>query len=366
MRWTAPAALLLLPALAGAQTLTIDESKFRRANDDNDPNDPDLNAGDPRRVDQSGDFGGINLDECTRQETWHYAVTVGGYSGKTLFVYTGDSCSDQANRDGTGVDCKILHDITGHEARTVLGSDSSRVLTYDFPANEIANVDGSSCENLDDNVTVWFLVMESESDATPLKSASTPSTGDIRVLTILPDAPSDVGTSPGDGRSDVSWNGAVDNEHFYVVCSPSSGGNETPSSTTPQVDDAGQEICAGDAPTEGFAAGATFDRSWRCDNSDKFAQGVTVESATVEDLVNGVQYHFAAVAVDDVGNPSVLSEVACGTPKPVEDFFELYRREGGKGGGGLCSAGPGGPSTSAWGLGALVLGASILRRRRSS
>jgi hypothetical protein len=53
-------------------------------------------------------------------------------------------------------------------------------------------------------------------------------------------------------------------------------------------------------------------------------------------LVNGSEYAIAVAAVDQLGNPGELSNVACGVPEPVTGFYEEYKGEGGTGGGGFC------------------------------
>jgi hypothetical protein len=53
-------------------------------------------------------------------------------------------------------------------------------------------------------------------------------------------------------------------------------------------------------------------------------------------LIEGTRYALAVAAVDELGNPGVLSNVACGIPEPVTDAFEAYRGSGGGGGGGFC------------------------------
>jgi len=59
-------------------------------------------------------------------------------------------------------------------------------------------------------------------------------------------------------------------------------------------------------------------------------------SVTVFDLVDGVTYDFAVVAVDPAGNPSDLVKVGKATPAPEEDLFERYRAAGGAADGGHC------------------------------
>lgn len=356
-----PLLLLLAPSLALA-TVTIDDAEFHRANDDNSEDDPDASRGDPRRIDATD---GINLDECERGEVWHLEASTQDLSGTDLYVYTGASCDLPANRDGEGDDCRL------HGTLTVpIDTDSLQRHEWDIPANQIANVDGDTCEGLSDSVRIWLLALTAEGEeAADGGKAVYPPDGDIHVVTTLPEAPTNVRTGPGENRADVDWDGASQGQDYFVACSPLPGAQGLTPSGDPAFDAAGQETCAGEAPTAGFAEGATLDRSWRCDQGDGetfFAEGTAAESATIEGLENDVQYHFAVVAVDELGNPSLLSEVSCSTPKPVDDFFELYRRSGGEAGGGVCASAPGRPAGAGW-LGVCLVGIAglaLARRRR--
>jgi MYXO-CTERM domain-containing protein len=86
-------------------------------------------------------------------------------------------------------------------------------------------------------------------------------------------------------------------------------------------------------------------------------------------LRNDVTYAVAIAAQDGLGNAGVASDIQCGTPTELEDFFELYSRYGGPGGGGFCSVSPGtGGGRSGAGASAAVLALLLglaLRRRRS-
>lgn len=358
------------PGLAAAQTLTIDEvGKFRRANEDNDAAHPDVDGGDPRRIKAFGaNVGGINLDECERGEEWEIIASVGGYLDKNLFVYTGSACDTQdARTGGEDDDCKLIETIP-------LGTNSTQEITLGehdmypgidaLPANEIANIHGETCEDLDDNLRVWLVILVAEGDETPVASLAFPQGGDIRVKTGRPEAPSDVTAGPGEGQVELDWDGATEGQRYYVACSPMPGEQGSGGGTT----DAGQEVCGAPA-TAGFAEGAVFDRSWRCDQGSEtvFADGTAAESASIDGLTDGTQYSFAVVSVDEVGNPSLLSELACSTPQPVDDFFENYRDAGGTAGGGICACttGPAAPSPTGGGLVLLsAAGLAILFFRR--
>ncbi len=62
---------------------------------------------------------------------------------------------------------------------------------------------------------------------------------------------------------------------------------------------------------------------------------------------------MAIAGYDSVGNVGVLSEVVCGTPEPVIDFFDVYREWGGLAGGGFCNCSVVGVQSDKW-LGAMA------------
>ncbi|HEX3772685.1 MAG TPA: hypothetical protein VHV30_17520 [Polyangiaceae bacterium] len=95
----------------------------------------------------------------------------------------------------------------------------------------------------------------------------------------------------------------------------------------------------------------------------------TASNVNIKGLVNGVQYNIAIAAVDALGNVGPLSTLECGTPKPVNDFWDLYKGDGGQAGGGFCALeAPGSPASSAVALGGLatIITALWRRRRRSA
>ena len=73
-----------------------------------------------------------------------------------------------------------------------------------------------------------------------------------------------------------------------------------------------------------------------CGTSDPTADSVGTTSA----LDNNRDYAVALAVLDKVGNMSVLSELKCGTPAEVTDFYESYRGRGGAAGGGTCAMRP--------------------------
>ncbi len=87
-------------------------------------------------------------------------------------------------------------------------------------------------------------------------------------------------------------------------------------------------------------------------------------SAQVTGLDNEKSYAVGVAAIDSWGNPGVISDIRCVTPKPTRTFYDAYEEAGGRGGGGYCSYAPIGPTPLALTLGVCALGL-LARRRRS-
>jgi hypothetical protein len=148
------------------------------------------------------------------------------------------------------------------------------------------------------------------------------------------------------------------------------GSVATPAPTT--FDDAGNVIESDAATTSTVGGGIWTPPTGHVLSPDPTlgitASGENVSTHTVTGLKNGVQYDVVVAAVDTYGNvgpPS--SPPVCATPMPVNDFWKIYRTDGGGAGGGFCALeAVGAPVTSSVafaGAGALVIAG--LRRRRS-
>jgi hypothetical protein len=92
-----------------------------------------------------------------------------------------------------------------------------------------------------------------------------------------------------------------------------------------------------------------------CGTIDSFSG--TLHTSRLQDHVT---YAVAVASQDNIDNAGVISEVQCGTPTRLDDFFELCGRAGCPGGGGFCSLSRGSPGHRADGAGPTGVGLLIL------
>jgi len=120
----------------------------------------------------------------------------------------------------------------------------------------------------------------------------------------------------------------------------------------------------------GLSPGQYPDESMRCGSvgSPSARSGVAASPDAADSQVvieNGVTYGVAMASTDRVGNVGLLSAVTCATPEPVIGFFEQYKSEGGRAGGGFCNIERGARKSSPTALLALLLGLAALGRVRA-
>ena len=103
------------------------------------------------------------------------------------------------------------------------------------------------------------------------------------------------------------------------------------------------------------------------DIEDRGIVGQGTTEGTAKGLDDFKLYACGVAAYDKNENLGVLSNIKCGFPRPVRDYFEAYRDAGGTAGGGYCrfARNPAGGVAVLFGFGALVFAARRSRRRSS-
>ncbi len=413
----------LLAALAGAtvfaaaparaQTVTVSSQSITRKL--------------PMRPDAQHPYW-FSYGDCIHDDVMSFNAVLGiGFQGNELQVWVGASadCTDINQRQGTTPLCWLVYS-TSPQAQTLTVSLNVRDIVGRHTKLATPNGPGSGtlldCEYTGDPpsgtaISIYFMLVNGGGQV-----VGTPAKYDTTIDLLGPPAPTGLSAGVGDSRLIMDWTPPPLSDMLGVnlYCDPK------PGSTTPGVSDSGAgggtggSVASGgttatggstgtdsgtDAATTGGtggAAGSTStggtgastatggsggtgaigyvaqggnpscpsavltpglrpDSSYECGS----VAGIGVSTGDATGLINGVNYAAAVAAYDAVGNVGPLSQVACGTPKPVDDFFQMYRNAGGKGGGGFCALGADpAPAAGALLLGALGLLAARRRQRR--
>jgi len=245
----------------------------------------------------------ISIAECLNQRSDNLQITWTFNSGGTppfeLRVSDQTSCP-QTSSNGTTV---TAHSITIGTTSTNNFADPQTV------SNRINAVFGAGCPT---TATTLFVCV--------IDSAGNVITGSIPLDLAAPPAPFANTPTPGDSALNVSWSqgsgtvdaGSVDGgtgtaNSYRIFCEPSANAPDGGAITT------------------------------RC--ADITGQGTT--STRVTGLTNGTEYAVEVTAVTLSGNESPHSNRVFGTPIEIQDFWRLYKTDGGREQGG-CAAGAGG------------------------
>jgi hypothetical protein len=95
---------------------------------------------------------------------------------------------------------------------------------------------------------------------------------------------------------------------------------------------------------------------------------ITSTTLKIEGLKNDTPYNIAVATLDAYGNVGPLSNVACQTPQEISDFWDEYKKAGGKAGGSFCALEAAGLPAETAVFGFSIVGAALVlakRRRRS-
>ncbi len=316
-------------------------------------------------------------DAATKSPPWSFYLAIsspgdnGRYEDQEVYFLVGDNCDSDVSRPNC------------HEFDSINYTDFNREQKLYIPVNWIVDPQQGTCPSTRDTSTL-FLFM------TPEKNSSV-ATYAIDFDTKSPDPPTVTDAEGGEGSVTVRWERPDSNDediqYFDVLCEIDGAPPEVasadladwtsteaicgkrltpselpPPSGEPSLDagsggqDGGLDGGPGDgegldaappgaAPvdahmadasttttcTGGLVAGDWPQACYVCATA-----AATASELRVSGLPNGVEVRVAVVAVDNNGNPSLLSNVETATPLPTTDFAEHYVASGGKGKGGFC------------------------------
>lgn len=356
----------------------------------------------------------ISYNDCAKDDVLTFQVVLSGAVGYSLEVWVGagNDCTPYEARHGSAPTCWQVY-TTGPQTTTQEVKLRAQDIIAQNKANDPSNGPGSGtaadCDEAGGGaagqaITLYFMLVDGAG-----QPAGTGSTYQTQYDLVGPPAPTNVEAGVGEHQLVVEWSAssATDLIGYRIYCDPkpgttspasqpmaggaagtagvagatAAGGTDGGSTDAGLTDgaagtggtggapgDAGVDGSAGtgggaggnpNCPSAALVVGEQPDSDYECGS----VTGKFDNSASATNLSNGVNYAVAVAAVDQVGNSGPLSSVACGTPALVDDFFELYSRAGGKGGGGFCALGRE-PSTGAALLLLGLAGALGLRRWR--
>ncbi len=343
--------------------------------------DPVLNSSEIERVDRSYLSRRVrkywvNYAECIANDSFSFPLTL--KSQKSLEVWVGnDDCAEKRGLDDHG-QCWIVANFEPADlsltqyvlvpVRNVIARDLGADMA---PVNLGEDVCTSNTDEDGEQLTFYFF--HEEGGKAVGKASWNNGTGAVPDGTgydlVGPNPPNDIAIGFGESQLSIALGGVEedeDRERFEAFCVPTSGEGAAPVDAGAVAADASSE--AGTDP-DVAAPSACFTDLMRAGQRPPLGYscglaGETSRSLSTGALENNVVYAVGVAGQDLVGNAGALSPIACGRPIVLDDFFEVYSRSGGPGGGGFCAVSePGHPATWYWLPSLALLGLSWLGRR---
>jgi hypothetical protein len=328
----------------------------------------------------------ISFSDCVLGDEFTFALTVRDTSNP-LEIWAGtENCAISRSRTDRG-QCWIVarqSQLSDNVHVTVPVRDivARRLNTVDPPTGVGADVCDDNTDPSGEAITFYFMLVDGgQGDEYFAWDGGTGGTGfDV----VGPDPPKSISVGVGENQLAISIGGVseeTDRERFEAFCVPAgttraslgldAGTNgellaDGGVSGAGSVNDAG--ISTGAAPaacyTDLMVAGVRPPPGYSCGTANEVSSTLRTSH-----LANYQTYAVAVAGQDNLGNAGVASDIQCGTPVELNDFYENYVRAGGKGGGGFCSFAPPEPRSLGRGLGVIVLllaGFGVRRRRSIS
>ncbi len=340
---------------------------------------------------------GLNFDDCNNNVKIRFTLSMSTVdSGFSVQAFAGPSdCGPVAARTASTAACwPVLEgniaqaisttvDMNVRDIVSQIGRTGPALALAYSPASASVCSSGISGAS---QISVYFIAVPNGNGdtATGVNSA-------FKVKLTGPPAPTVTSVGAGDGLLNVNWTAAKDSDTqgFYLFTDPPLSAISDAGAVTTctdagfsdgGVDDGGNPInipndasCTS-APigvSDGSTCGATSLQAGVAGSLVKgFATGTptgnTSSSQTVTGLTNGLTYNVAVAASDSYGNIGPISAptspTTCGTPAPIDDFWKIYRNDGGVAGGSCdVSQRQGAPL---FGAALLGIGVAMLKRRR--
>jgi hypothetical protein len=382
-------ALVAAPRRAAAQTTSTQNSSLTTLSSPNRAISMNPNAG---GVDRIREYytptrpWWINYNDCYEDNGDEFIFTLtSNTSGDQLEIWAGsENCaanrSDQDHGQCWIVASQALQDDTV-EIRVPVRNIIARRVGVDVPPVGLTrDVCDDNTDPSGEALTLYFMVVDSGRGDEYF--AWDGGTGGFGFDVVGPSPPGRISVGVGESQLAIALDDIptdTQRERYEAFCVPegttleslglgADAGSSTKGGTASEADAGDAGLDAGSsgsdagtdpdgAPTECFTdllrAGGRPPPEFSCGESSR-----TSTTLRTSRLANNVNYAVAVAGQDDLGNAGVISQIQCGRPIPLADFYEEYSRAGGLGGGGFCNLSPG-QQSAAGAIGLATLGLAL-------
>lgn len=315
----------------------------------------------------------VGIEECNLDSNIDFELD-GVPDGKSIDVYLGESCNQTSARDtdGTG-DCDYI------------GNFKSELTRQQPVTIKTSALLGSDCDKETESMPkIWFLAVSTPKGSEDVKTLYT-MLETLRLDTSAPAPPTGVKGGSGEKQIPVEWDASgSDLETFIVLIDPqatagggASGSGASGSGGGGADEDGGADdepATGGGASSDGECRSSVLTPNGSIEGLPSSVRRKTINEATATGIdlspndIDGELAAVAVVAVDEAGNASRMSALACVKIVPTDGFWDRYQQEGDPVAGGCpCTAAGPAQLDTGWPVAlALAFIARSARRRRRS
>ncbi len=307
-----------------------------------------------------GSYQGIGLKDCTDDSEIVFPVIITGLPDDTvtfeIWAGTGDCTQAGATNNASTGTCwpVAVNEVPASVMSIPLrAADIVSQLGITPPNQSYVSANTGVCTGTaatlgEATVNVFFMFFPTGSSTPSVSSAAYP----LKVKLSGPAACTNVTAASGDGLLIVDFNapaGETDIQGYDLFAQPTGSGKDASAVATcsSTIDASSAASACADGGTPNLTCAQV--------------NGTTNGAGTIGGLTNGTSYAVAVAAFDQFGNTGTLSNAACSTPQPIDDFWKIYSQNGA--GSGSCALEAVGSRGSPAAL-AVAVTVVVLRRRK--
>lgn len=261
----------------------------------------------------------VGLEACESDAEIKFELDQVPAAKSQIDVYRGSDCTKTDRDDPDVGTCKFI--------TSAPIEDKTLDLQVPIRASDLASAVGlEGCKGGTSTPTLWFLaVNDSQSNeevGTDYGSFPSGSVTEFEIDADPPAPPGNVTGGSGENQIPVEWDSdETDLEEFIVFVDSNPG----PAGATGADGGTSDGDCSSSVLSPGAAASGVPASVHRRTLTERSATGIDLSA----DDIDGDAAAVAVVAVDNAGNESKLSELACVEVVPTVGFWDRYQEQGG-------------------------------------